>query len=157
MAKFFLLIIVVAGILLFAGYAFKQGFGASGMGFLGTTTLPANASYSYANASEDAIFVTSPKPGQSITSTIIIKGFARGNWYFEATFPVIVENDNGLVIGEGHGNAEGDWMTSSFVPFTAEVDLKTPYTGVATIVMKKDNPSGDPAKDASLSFPVILQ
>jgi hypothetical protein len=156
MSKLFLIIIVLAGILFFAVYALRQGFG-TGTELIGTTTLPANASYSYANASEDMIFITSPKPGENVTSTIVIKGFARGTWYFEAVFPVVVENAGGMVIGEGQGKAEGDWTTNSFVPFTAEVDLKTPYTGVAQVVLKKDNPSGDPSRDASISFPVVIQ
>lgn len=117
-------------------------------------TAPA---FRYTNASQDDIFLIAPQPGDSVTTTIPLHGFARGPWYFEATFPVEVRDANGKVIGSGQAKAESDWMTESFVPFTAELDLKVLYNGAATIVLRKDNPSGDPSKDAALSLPVMIQ
>ena len=152
MLKFFVFLMAAAGLLLGARYAFERGFMPAA-----TSTFPANPTYSYNNTSESMIFITSPKPGDNMTSTVIIKGFALGAWYFEGVFPVVVENDTGMEIAEGQGKANGDWTSQGFVPFTAEVDVKAPYTGNATVVLKKDNASGDPSHDASVSFPVIFQ
>ena len=125
--------------------------------FFSTDAPGATSVFRYINASQDDIFLISPQPGESVTTTIPLHGFARGPWYFEATFPVEVRDANGKVIGSSQAKAQSDWMTESFVPFTAELDLKVLYNGAATIVLKKDNPSGDPSKDATLSFPVMIQ
>ena len=39
---------------------------------------------------DDLIVVTSPVPYQEITSPLIIEGKARGFWFFEADFPVML-------------------------------------------------------------------
>ncbi|MBI3573863.1 hypothetical protein HY090_02330 [Candidatus Kaiserbacteria bacterium] len=152
-ARFFFPAAIVLAIALIAGYFLEHKAQSPAQDLSNST---ASSSYAYTNASEDMIFVTTPKPNQSTTGTIVIKGFARGTWFFEASFPIEVRNDRGLTIGEGQGRADTDWMTKNFVPFTAEVNLSL-YNGPATIVLKKDNPSGDPARDASLSFPVVIE
>jgi hypothetical protein len=126
------------------------------------TSTPATGSqdapsYIYKNATNDDIFVHAPHPGQSLTQSFVVTGYARGTWFFEAVFPVEVLNKKGVVIGTAQAKADSDWMTTDFVPFTAEINLKALYNGPATIVLKKDNPSGDPAKDASVSIPVMIQ
>jgi hypothetical protein len=107
----------------------------------------------------DLIRVTSPMPNDTITSPLTVKGEARGTWFFEASFPVILEDSNGSVIGQIPAHADGDWMTENFVPFTATIEFKTPTTTAGaqnngTLVLKKDNPSGMPEKDDSLEIPV---
>ena len=115
------------------------------------TTTPASL--------DDLITVTSPLPNSSISSTTItVTGKARGNWYFEASFPIEVFGDpaEGL-LGNGIGQAQGDWMTTDYVLFTAKVTiLPTIQTPGETIhiILKNDNPSGDPAKQKSLDIPV---
>ncbi len=152
MSKFFIAAVIV-GVGLVAWYGLERG------SFSGMHPAASRSSYTYtyANASEDSIFVTSPHPGDSVKQSIVISGFARGNWYFEAVFPAQVLSSNGAVIGSGQGRAGSDWMTENFVPFTATVDLTAAYIGPATIILKKDNPSGDSSQDASLSFPIIIQ
>ncbi|TAJ14197.1 hypothetical protein EPO56_02365 [Patescibacteria group bacterium] len=110
----------------------------------------------YVNASADDIVVTTPTPGSDTQVPIMIKGQARGMWYFEASFPIRILDSNGLVIGQGIATAEGDWMTESFVPFTASIALTSAYTGIATLVLDKDNPSGDAIRDASVSLPINI-
>lgn len=110
----------------------------------------------YVNASANDIVVTTPTPGAHTQVPISIKGQARGMWYFEASFPIHVLDSNGLVIGQGIATAESDWMTENFVPFSASIALTSVYTGTATIVLKKDNPSGDAVRDASISLPVTI-
>lgn len=104
------------------------------------------------------IVADTPKSGDAITSPLSISGKARGNWYFEAVFPIEVKNAQGTVVGQGQGRAQGEWMTTDFVPFTAAIDFPPQPKGSAgTIVLKKDNPSGDPARDEELDIPVTFK
>jgi len=109
------------------------------------------------NEKKDLIQITSPLPNQKISSPLVIKGKARGGWFFEASFPVFVTNWDGLIIGEGYAQADGDWMTSEFVPYTATITFSTasitPYNR-GTLILKKDNPSGMPENDDALEIPI---
>lgn len=102
------------------------------------------------------ITVSSPVPSSTVPSSFTIIGRARGSWYFEASFPVEVRDANGNVVGRGLATAEGDWMTTEFVPFSAPVIIEN-YSGPATLVFIKDNPSGLPEHDDSVSFPIVVQ
>ena len=109
----------------------------------------------------DLIKVTSPVPLGLIESGVVVKGEARGGWYFEASFPVMLTDWDGLIIAQGIATAEGEWMTSEFVPFTATLEFTNPYTAGAadfmkngTLILQKDNPSGLPENDNALEIPV---
>jgi hypothetical protein len=91
----------------------------------------------------------------------MITGQARGSWFFEASFPVMLTNWDGLIIAEGIATAKGDWMTMDFVPFTATLSFVTPYANNqptfmerGTLILQRDNPSGLPENDAALEIPV---
>jgi len=108
----------------------------------------------------DLIVVTSPSSGATVTNPINVTGQARGIWYFEASFPLIVVDWDGRIIGEGYAQASDDWMTEDFVPFTGTVsyDLPedTPYKRGA-LIFKKDNPSGLPQYDDALEIPILFE
>jgi len=108
---------------------------------------------------DDLIRVTSPAPGEAVSSPVIVKGQARGSWYFEAQFPVQVLDQSGNVVGQGPATAQGDWETADYVPFTDTLILTTtpPAGSPGTIVLNKDNPSGNPATADELRVPVIFQ
>jgi hypothetical protein len=106
------------------------------------------------------IKVAKPLPNQTISSPVIIEGEAVGNWFFEASFPIAVVDWDGKIIGEGHAEAIGDWMTTKFVPFTATVTFTvddTAYSNRGTLILKKDNPSGLSEHDDALEIPVVLK
>ncbi len=106
---------------------------------------------------DDLIVLDSPLPKAQISSPLTITGKARGNWFFEASFPVTLTNWDGLIIAEGHAEAQGDWMTSEYVPFTATLTFTAPDTSVSNrgwLILKKDNPSGDPAHDNALEVEI---
>jgi len=104
------------------------------------------------------IRVTTPQAGESITSPLTISGEARGTWFFEASFPVILTNWNGLIIAEGFATAQEDWMTEEFVPFTAELTFTKPdYNERGTLILKKENPSDLPEHDDAIEIPLIFQ
>lgn len=103
---------------------------------------------------KDIIRVSEPLPESTITSPLTIRGEARGQWFFEATFPIVLTNWDGLIIAEGFASADGDWMTEDYVPFTAELTF-VPDTGVsnrATLILQKDNPSGLPENDDAFEY-----
>src|SRR6185436_3420858 len=48
---------------------------------------------------KDLLTVELPISNQIASSPIIVAGKARGNWYFEASFPVQVLDEDGTVLG----------------------------------------------------------
>lgn len=111
------------------------------------------------NEKLDKIKITTPRPGQVITSPLTITGQARGTWFFEATFPVVLTDWDGKILAQGIAEAQGDWMTEEFVPFKSVLNYpKVPDSTnkKGTLILKKDNPSGDPKNDDSLEIPVVI-
>ncbi len=102
----------------------------------------------------DLIRLDEPVSGQKIKSPLTLKGQARGYWYFEASFPAKVLDDNGVELGVIPVQASGEWMTEDFVSFSAVLKFKKPLTQSGVLVLQKDNPSGLPENDAELRVPV---
>lgn len=111
----------------------------------------------YKNASADLIQVELPYPGAVTGKEFTIIGKARGYWFFEASFPVELQTLDGNILGGGVATAQGEWMTEDFVDFTAEMQTPSAFTGPAILILRKDNPSGLPENDASISFPINVQ
>lgn len=94
-------------------------------------------------------------PNAQITSPMTLTGRARGPWYFEASFPIELRDSNNTLLATAIAQAQGDWMTENWVPFTAPFSFPAqPAGSTGTLVLKKDNPSGEPQNDASLVVPV---
>ncbi len=117
-------------------------------------TVPA---ITYVNSSKDLIVVDLPYPGAVTGKEFVVSGKARGTWYFEASFPVKVLDKDGKVLWQGPAQAQSEWMTENFVPFKVTAKVPQSYIGPATLVLMKDNPSGEPARDASISFPFTIE
>ncbi|MEK7195619.1 MAG: GerMN domain-containing protein, partial [Patescibacteria group bacterium] len=103
---------------------------------------------------DNLIRVSSPTSGEAISSPVIVKGEARGYWFFEASFPISVLDGDVTSLGIGIAEAQDDWMTENFVPFKASIVFKTPKYSTGTLVLKKDNPSGLPENDVEFALPV---
>src|SRR3989344_914355 len=112
-----------------------------------TSTLPLSA----------RVVVTSPKANSTVGKTFIVSGSAPGPWYFEASFPIKIVDANNNLLGQAIAQAQGEWMTTDQVTFTATVTLTGSYTGPATVVLMRDNPSGMPENDDSVSVPIVIQ
>ncbi len=107
----------------------------------------------------DAIRLSSLKEGEEIESPLVVSGEARGFWFFEADFPIILTDWNGSVIAESFASAQGEWMTEDYVPFEAvlefeifefqETDNRKGY-----LILQKDNPSGLPKYDDALKVKI---
>lgn len=106
------------------------------------------------STANNLIRVTSPQPNASVRSPLTITGEARGNWYFEASFPVKILDAAGRELGVHYAQAQGEWMTTNFVPFRSTLNFATSTTPTGTLVLEKDNPSGLPQNAAELRIPI---
>ena len=99
--------------------------------------------------------VTSPMQDSVITSPFTITGEAPGTWYFEASFPIVIVDWDGLIIAQGHAEAQADWMTEAFVPFVGTVEFVKPAYGEnGMLILQRDNPSGLPQNDDAVEIPI---
>jgi hypothetical protein len=107
---------------------------------------------------DDLITVQSLTNNEGIISPLTIHGKARGNWYFEGTFPVVLTDWDGKIIAETYATAQGEWMTEEYVPFIATIEFKKPeYVGSGYLIFKKDNPSGLRENDNALEIPIVFK
>ncbi|MFH1308395.1 MAG: Gmad2 immunoglobulin-like domain-containing protein [Patescibacteria group bacterium] len=95
---------------------------------------------------------------QVISSPLTVKGKARGTWFFEADFPVVLVNWDGLIIGQGIASTKENWMTEDFVEFEVSIDFEKPdYGKNGFLIFRKDNPSGLPEYDDSFEVFVLFE
>lgn len=123
-------------------------------------TLPADVQ-AHIDSKADLIQLTTPAPLSLIASPLQLTGLARGFWFFEGDFPVVLTNWDGLIIAEGFATAAGEWMTEEFVPFTATLEFTSPYQASdpefmqrGALILQRDNPSGLPENDDALELTV---
>jgi hypothetical protein len=99
------------------------------------------------------IIIKNPQPGMVVTSPLELSGEARGNWFFEASLPVKLLDENGQTIASVPASAKSDWQTDNLVPFSATLEFTTTSTS-GYLLITKDNPSGLPENDASMRISV---
>ena len=116
--------------------------------------MPQTPCGEFVNEKADLVQVFYPVPYEIISNPVKIKGWARGSWFFEASFPIKVVDASNNVIGSGIAQAQDDWMTEFFVPFEASINFSEPQTPTGLIVFEKDNPSGLPSNTDQLNWPV---
>jgi hypothetical protein len=133
-----------------------NGFGAEYEGsFFATRLLKV---WPRGNCKSGYIVVDAPYPGELITSPIRVWGCARGTWFFEGDFPIVLKDANGQIIAEGFVTAKGEWMTEKFVPFEGTLAFEKPKVFErGTITFKKDNPTGLAEHDDALEIPVLFK
>jgi len=102
----------------------------------------------------DLIIVDNPRPNQIISSPLEITGHARGYWFFEASFPIVLLDSNGNNIATTLATAQDEWMTNKFIDYKAKIEFEKPRTKTGTLILKRDNPSGLPKNDDQLEIPV---
>lgn len=102
----------------------------------------------------EEILVSTPRPNAAIKSPLKIQGKAKGNWFFEGSFPAELHDGDGSVLGTGVIKAEGDWMSEEFVDFTGDITYTLPKAKEGTLILKNDNPSGLPENQKELKIPV---
>ena len=108
-----------------------------------------------APSKEPMVLVDSPPRGALIASPVRVTGRARGSWYFEADFPVRLLDSHDKMIGTGVARAQGEWMTTDYVPFEVSIVFHPPLgDSTGTLVFEKSNPSGMPEHHAEVRVPV---
>ncbi len=90
------------------------------------------------------VVVFSPIKNQAVSSPVKISGKAKGTWFFEASFPVSVLDQDGTVLGIAPMQAKGEWMTEDYVPFEGEVTFTQPKAMTGFLLFENDNPSDMP-------------
>ena len=120
-------------------------------------SIPASSSASSSSSSALApgksLIISSPDVGARVQSPLLVKGKARGGWFFEASFPVQVQDMSGSVLVTAPAQAQGEWMTSDYVDFSVTLTFTTSQKS-GFLVFKKDNPSGLPENDEQVKIPV---
>ncbi len=107
---------------------------------------------------QNLIVVVSPIKNSEISSPLVISGRARGVWFFEGSFPVVLLDSYRNTIAEGHVSAQGEWTTTEFVKFLGSLEFDNYIKGQnGYLILKKDNPSGIPELDDSLEIPIIFK
>lgn len=108
-----------------------------------TPSTSSESSTDSESATRAPAVVTSFAAGDVIESPLTITGQARGFWFFEASFPIDLENASGDVIASSLAQASGEWMTEDFVPFSSKLIFPKQVAGsTGTLVLHKDDPSG---------------
>lgn len=110
----------------------------------------------YTSEKGDTVRLVSPKAADEVSSPLTITGAVRGNWSFEGSFPISLINSAGTVVASGIATLQGDWMTTNFVTFTATLTYSTTPTGIGSLHLQKDNPSGEADKDDSVDVPITF-
>ncbi len=112
---------------------------------------------------ENLIRVTTPVPGATVASPLEVEGEARGVWFFEGDFPLVLTDWDGRILAEHYATAQGDWMTEDFVPFSARLAFDSPYAADdpdfmrrGYLVLRKANPADRPEHDDALEIPVVF-
>ena len=111
-------------------------------------TTPASAS----------IRIARPQPGDTVSSPVIVAGKARGPWFFEATFPVLLLDRDGRTLAAAPARAQGEWTTPDWVPFRDTLEVRAPdAAGPVRLVLDRANPSGLPEHAGRVVIPIHLR
>lgn len=108
---------------------------------------------------KDLIVLDSPAEGGVISSPLAVSGKARGMWFFEGSFPLVLVDWDGRIIAESFATAQGEWMTEDYVPFEGTIEFEAPknigeFSRRGALILQKDNPSGLPEFDDALEVPI---
>jgi hypothetical protein len=111
---------------------------------------------------DNLIRLSSPRPNEYVRSPLEVRGVARGSWFFEASFPLVVTDGNGKIIGQGYATAQDNWMTEDFVSFVGTVlfdtaEIQSTYSGKGTLILQKSNASGLSEHNDALEIPIVFE
>jgi len=113
------------------------------------------------NQAADMVSIQRPQPLDTVTNPLTVSGRARGPWYFEGSFPLVLTDWDGLIIAETQARAQGEWTVEGFVPFEATLHFQSPYQDGdpeymrrGTLILQRANPSGRPENASALEIPV---
>lgn len=120
------------------------------------SAAPASSDNTYESQKGVQIIVYTPIKNAKVASPVGVVGKVPGNWSYEASFPVQIRDSSNKVVAQGTGQLLGDWMTDNLVPFSAKLTYSSAAPGAGTLVLQKDNPSGQESNDDALQIPIQL-
>jgi len=123
-------VLIAAGVVVYVGVLYRKALAPENQSTVHMATSTIDSGLPIA----PDIVVTSPKPEDVITSPLVISGKAKGNWFFEATFPMKLVDGSGAIVAQGPVQAQGDWQTTDFVNFTASLPFTPPATATGTLI-----------------------
>lgn len=108
---------------------------------------------------DDMLQLDEPLPGAEVSSPLTVSGRARGTWFFEGDFPVILTDWDGRIIATTPAHARGEWMTTDWVSFEAVVEFEsdTSVSSRGALILQKDNPSGLPEYDDAREITIFFK
>lgn len=109
---------------------------------------------------KDLVQVDDLKAGDSVSSPLTIRGKARGMWFFEGTFTVVITDWDGKIIGQSYAESQGEWMTTDYVPFVSTIEFTVPADAPyrrGTVILRKENPSDMREHDDAFEIPVVFR
>lgn len=120
-----------------------------------------SASFTTIRGDTGVVRLVSPRPDEVVQSPLVIRGEARGSWFFEASFPITLTNWDGLIIADGIATAQGEWMTEDYVPFEGILEFEQPndigdFSRRGALILQKDNPSGLPEHSDALEITIFF-
>jgi len=128
------------------------------VGVMGVALIFSNKNTNVENIEKkaDLIRVSNPQPEQVISSPLTVEGQARGSWFFEATFHIVLVDENGDQIASTNASTNEDWTTEDFISFFAELTFIKPQTATGILIFSKANPSGLPENADELRVLVVF-
>jgi hypothetical protein len=119
-------------------------------------TIAERSSMPVSNQDLNGIRVNQPQNGQKVESPVLIKGEARGTWFFEASFPVWLQDGSGNKLAKGYVQAKENWMTEDYVPFEGKLSFGAVQANEGILILEKANPSGIEEQNESISINLKL-
>lgn len=100
--------------------------------------------------------VSAPLVGARTKSPITVTGIAPNDWFFEASFPVTLVDENNQTLAQAPAQAQSDWTVQGPIQFKAELSFLVLQETRATLVLQEDMP-GENATPREVRVPVVLE
>jgi len=142
---FLLLSFTVAVVCAFFVWSFSNSIEYASTGMVGISTN-----------SNRSLVVNIPKPNSVIVSPMHVQGSAKSMWFFEGSFPVRIEDDEGNILGQGSVSPSLDSMKKKMVPYVADVVFERGDKVKGFVVLTKDD-LGGLLKVESRKIPVLFE
>lgn len=101
------------------------------------------------------VTIDMPSAYSTVESPMEISGMIPGNWATEGQLYITLESSNGSILADTNAQVD-NWMTTDMVPFTAMLTYTASEQVDVEIIIHKGNPSGLPANDMMVSWPVTI-
>jgi len=110
------------------------------------------------NRISDRVVVATPMPGATLVSPAVVRGQARGGWFFEGEITLQLLDGERNVLARGFATAQANWMTNDFVPFEGTLTFESrPGVTEGVLVVKNNNPSDNRDLDEAMEIPVVFR